>query len=89
MRGLEVPPLVVWVEGGKEGGLKGGRAGGREGGLLIDVPTPDFSMPFNVITLTCTVVAFFYGSMMGVVVRKGRKRRRKRRKGGRKGGRSG
>jgi len=89
MRGLEVPPLVVWVEGGREGGsrLVGGRAGGREGGVLIDVPTPDFSMPFNVITLTCTLVAFFFGSMMGVVVRKGRRRRR--RKGGREGGRKG
>jgi hypothetical protein len=43
-------------------------------GLLIDVPLPDFSMPFNVITLCSTLVAFFFGSMLNVVVRKGRRR---------------
>lgn len=48
------------------------------GGVLVDVPTPDFSMPFNVITLTCTLLAFFYGSMMSVLVRKGKKRRRRK-----------
>lgn len=74
MRGLEVPPLVVWVEGEKEGGMRGGRAGGNGGGVLIDVPTPDFSMPFNVVTLTCTLLAFVFGSMMSVTVRKGKRR---------------
>ncbi|CAJ0627124.1 3382_t:CDS:10 [Entrophospora sp. SA101] len=30
--------------------------------LLVSLPTPDFSMPYNVITLTCTVIALFFGS---------------------------
>lgn len=30
--------------------------------LLITLPTPDFSMPYNVICLTCTVVAIAFGS---------------------------
>jgi phosphatidylinositol glycan class T len=29
---------------------------------VVNLPTPDFSMPYNVITLTCTVVALFFGS---------------------------
>ncbi|XP_077442241.1 GPI-anchor transamidase component PIGT [Vanacampus margaritifer] len=31
--------------------------------LLVNIPTPDFSMPYNVICLTCTVVAVGYGSL--------------------------
>lgn len=38
--------------------------------LLIPLPTPDFSMPYNVITMTSTVVAFFVGSMLNSLLRK-------------------
>lgn len=31
--------------------------------LLLALPTPDFSMPYNVICLTCTVVAIAFGSL--------------------------
>ncbi|XP_046842958.1 GPI transamidase component PIG-T-like [Xenia sp. Carnegie-2017] len=31
--------------------------------LLVSLPTPDFSMPYNVICLTCTVVAIAFGSL--------------------------
>ena len=34
------------------------------------MPKPDFSMPFNVITLTSTVLAFLYGSIFNALVRK-------------------
>ncbi|CAG8593041.1 23389_t:CDS:10 [Dentiscutata erythropus] len=37
--------------------------------LLISLPTPDFSMPYNVITLTCTVIALFFGSMFNLITR--------------------
>ncbi|KAG0100600.1 hypothetical protein BGZ93_010193 [Podila epicladia] len=37
--------------------------------LLISLPTPDFSMPYNVITLTCTVIALFFGSMFNLMTR--------------------
>ncbi|KAF9900966.1 hypothetical protein BX616_002432 [Lobosporangium transversale] len=37
--------------------------------LLLSLPTPDFSMPYNVITLTCTVIALFFGSMFNLMTR--------------------
>ncbi|ROL42496.1 GPI transamidase component PIG-T [Anabarilius grahami] len=35
--------------------------------LLVNLPTPDFSMPYNVICLTCTVVAVGYGSFYNLL----------------------
>ena len=29
--------------------------------LLVTLPTPDFSMPYNVLCLTCTVIALAFG----------------------------
>ncbi|OZJ05123.1 hypothetical protein BZG36_01366 [Bifiguratus adelaidae] len=37
--------------------------------LLISLPTPDFSMPYNVITMTCTVIALFFGSYFNLLTR--------------------
>ncbi|KAI8994674.1 GPI transamidase component PIG-T [Pilobolus umbonatus] len=37
--------------------------------LLVNLPTPDFSMPYNVITLTCTVIALFFGSIFNLLIR--------------------
>ncbi|TKS77433.1 GPI transamidase component PIG-T [Collichthys lucidus] len=37
--------------------------------LLVNLPTPDFSMPYNVICLTCTVVAVGYGSLYNLLTR--------------------
>lgn len=37
--------------------------------LLVNLPTPDFSMPYNVICLTCTVVAVAYGSFYNLLTR--------------------
>ncbi|GAA5996044.1 GPI-anchor transamidase subunit GPI16 [Rhodotorula paludigena] len=37
---------------------------------VLSLPTPDFSMPYNVIILTSTVVALFFGSVMNGLVRK-------------------
>uniref|UniRef100_A0A7N4PY15 Phosphatidylinositol glycan anchor biosynthesis class T n=1 Tax=Sarcophilus harrisii TaxID=9305 RepID=A0A7N4PY15_SARHA len=37
--------------------------------LLVNLPTPDFSMPYNVICLTCTVVAVCYGSFYNLLTR--------------------
>ena len=38
--------------------------------LLITLPTPDFSMPYNVICLACTVVAIAFGSFHNLSVRR-------------------
>jgi hypothetical protein len=37
-------------------------------GLLVVLSVPDFSMPYNVITLTCTLVALLFGSVMNALV---------------------
>jgi len=37
--------------------------------LLGDLPTPDFSMPYNVIIMTCTLVALFFGSIFNLLTR--------------------
>ncbi|RXW15811.1 hypothetical protein EST38_g10042 [Candolleomyces aberdarensis] len=38
--------------------------------LLVDLATPDFSMPYNVIIFTCTLVAFIFGSIFNLLTRK-------------------
>ncbi|KAF9263700.1 GPI transamidase component GPI16 [Marasmius fiardii PR-910] len=38
--------------------------------LLVDLATPDFSMPYNVIIFTCSVVAFIFGSLFNLLTRK-------------------
>lgn len=38
--------------------------------LLVSLPTPDFSMPYNVIILTCTVIALFFGSSFNRLTRR-------------------
>jgi phosphatidylinositol glycan class T len=37
--------------------------------LLISLPMPDFSMPYNVITLSCTAFSFFLGSFINATAR--------------------
>ena len=39
--------------------------------VIIMPPVPDMSMPFNVISLACTLYAFIIGSMINLLVRKG------------------
>jgi hypothetical protein len=41
---------------------------------LLLAPIPDMSMPFNVISLTCTLYAFIIGSFIHLIVRKGSER---------------
>jgi phosphatidylinositol glycan class T len=38
--------------------------------LLVDVATPDFSMPYNVIIFTCSLLAFIFGSVFNLLTRK-------------------
>jgi GPI-anchor transamidase subunit T len=40
--------------------------------LLVTLPTPDFSMPYNVITLTGTVLAIFFGAIFNSLLRRRR-----------------
>lgn len=34
------------------------------------MPLPDFSMPFNVITMVCTVLAFLFGTLWNLLLRR-------------------
>lgn len=42
----------------------------RTENLIITLPTPDFSMPYNVICLACTVVALAFGPLHNITTRK-------------------
>ncbi|XP_054781736.1 uncharacterized protein LOC129288945 isoform X2 [Prosopis cineraria] len=53
--------------------------------LLVPLTTPDFSMPYNVITITCTVFALYFGSLLNVLRRRvGEEERRMKDKGAKK-----
>ena len=39
-------------------------------GLLLTLPTPDFSMPFNVITLVCTAMSLLSGGVLSALTRR-------------------
>lgn len=38
--------------------------------LIVTLPTPDFSMPYNVICLACTVVALAFGPLHNITTKK-------------------
>lgn len=42
----------------------------RTTSLLLYLPTPDFSMPYNVIILTSTVMALAFGTVFNILVRR-------------------
>jgi len=42
----------------------------RTTSLLLPLPTPDFSMPYNVIILSSTVIALGFGSIFNLLVRR-------------------
>ncbi|EIW78363.1 Gpi16 subunit GPI transamidase component [Coniophora puteana RWD-64-598 SS2] len=38
--------------------------------LLVDLATPDFSMPYNVIILSCTLITLIFGSVFNMLTRR-------------------
>lgn len=38
--------------------------------LLVELATPDFSMPYNVIIMSCTLIALIFGSIFNLLTRK-------------------
>lgn len=38
--------------------------------VLVSLPTPDFSMPYNVICFVCTVIAIGFGSIFNLTTRR-------------------
>jgi phosphatidylinositol glycan class T len=83
-RGWELPPAIVFLpeESGQQKDRNAsinGRVSKFDHGrrtrlytskLLVDLPTPDFSMPYNVIIMTSTLIALFFGSVVNLGVRR-------------------
>jgi phosphatidylinositol glycan class T len=84
-RGVEIPSGVLTLldlEGeavspshpepqlGEIDPLKSGRHHIYTSRILLDVPTPDFSMPYNVIIMSSTVMAVFFGLIQGGLTRR-------------------
>ena len=59
-RGFDVAPAVITI----------GNVSIRTTSLLLSLPTPDFSMPYNVIILTSTVMALAFGMVFNLLVRR-------------------
>jgi len=59
-RGFDVAPAIITI----------GNVSIRTTSLLLPLPTPDFSMPYNVIILTSTVMALAFGSIFNLLVRR-------------------
>jgi GPI-anchor transamidase subunit T len=81
-RGWDLPPAVftplfppdsdVDASNSSPSGERRERLGRRiyTSTLLVDLATPDFSMPYNVIVLSCTLMAFIFGTVFNLLVRK-------------------
>ncbi|KAL2354902.1 GPI transamidase component PIG-T [Cryomyces antarcticus] len=71
-RGFDVAPAVMRLLSSPSNGSSLLRASEylRTTSLLLPLPTPDFSMPYNVIILTSTVMALAFGSIFNILVRR-------------------
>ena len=69
-RGFDVPGAIVQVESEKADGGRVALTRIYTESLMIEMPYPDFSMPYNVITLTSTLLAFIAGTMLNLLGRK-------------------
>ncbi|KAH8816021.1 GPI transamidase-like protein component Gpi16 [Xylogone sp. PMI_703] len=59
-RGFDIAPAVITI----------GDVAIRTTSLLLPLPTPDFSMPYNVIILTSTVMALAFGMIFNLLIRR-------------------
>ncbi|KAK5702046.1 Subunit of the glycosylphosphatidylinositol transamidase complex-like protein [Elasticomyces elasticus] len=78
-RGFDVAPAVIRIlpnNTNGEGAASSQHLGEGQGSyirttsLLLPLPTPDFSMPYNVIILTSTVIALGFGSIFNLLTRR-------------------
>ncbi|KAK6441662.1 Subunit of the glycosylphosphatidylinositol transamidase complex-like protein [Oleoguttula sp. CCFEE 5521] len=67
-RGFDVAPAVIRVLASNASQDYAGSYV-RTTSLLLSLPTPDFSMPYNVIILTSTVIALGFGSLFNLLTR--------------------
>lgn len=69
-RGFNVAPAVIKILDQTDGLGSPQDVYIRTTSLLLPLPTPDFSMPYNVIILTSTVMALAFGSVYNLLVRR-------------------
>ena len=69
-RGFDVGPAVIKILSSNSGSEDQQPSYIRTTSLLLPLPTPDFSMPYNVIILTSTVMALAFGSIFNLLVRR-------------------
>nr|KMM65155.1 GPI transamidase component GPI16 [Coccidioides posadasii RMSCC 3488] len=71
-RGFNVAPAVIRILDSNNTGdtLTPSFIYLRTTSLLLPLPTPDFSMPYNVIILTSTVIALAFGNIFNLLVRR-------------------
>lgn len=67
-RGFDAAPAVIRLLSPEAADKKGIYV--RTTSLLLPLPTPDFSMPYNVIILTSTVMALAFGNIFNLLVRR-------------------
>lgn len=68
-RGWDLPP-AVFVPIGADGEELAGVGRIYTSILLVDLATPDFSMPYNVIIMSSTLITFIFGSIFNLLTRK-------------------
>ncbi|KAI5965573.1 GPI16 [Candida pseudojiufengensis] len=64
--GFDVEPAVIIVKDKNDSKIYEFRTTS----LLLTLPTPDFSMPYNVIILTCTVLSLAFGVVFNLLTKK-------------------
>lgn len=76
-RGWDLPGAVfVPLPSNASSADRGAHVGAAErtyvysGARLVDVATPDFSMPYNVVMMTCTLFAVLFGNVLKLLTRR-------------------
>ncbi|KAK0185635.1 Gpi16 subunit GPI transamidase component [Armillaria mellea] len=71
-RGWDLPPAIILPLPRSNASITEHEFAGRiyTPPLLVDLATPDFSMPYNVIIFSCSLIAFIFGSIFNLLTRK-------------------
>jgi len=69
-RGFDAGPAIIKILPSSHSETTSGTTYIRTTSLLLYLPTPDFSMPYNVIILTSAVMALGFGSVFNLLVRR-------------------
>ena len=69
-RGFDVAAAVITILDPPSSTTSSKTSNLRTTGLLLSLPTPDFSMPYNVIIFTSTAIALAFGGLYNILVRR-------------------